>query len=74
MINKGIIATNYAIDFVFADTGNLSYDDIYEELSCGNIPDACIVWQPFENFWADGLLQIIDDLANEFIRFHEDLK
>ena len=73
-MNKGELASNFAMDFVFSDTGDLTFNEIYDELSNGNIPKECLVWQPFENFWADRLLQIIDDLANEFLLFYSVMK
>jgi hypothetical protein len=68
-MNKGVLATNFAIDFVFADTADYSYDVIYDELSNGDIPEDCIVWEPFEHFDAASLLLVIDNLANDFIKY-----
>lgn len=68
-MNEGKLATNFAIDFVFADTADYSYDVIYDELSNGDIPEDCIIWEPFEDFEAFTLLKIIDNLANDFIKY-----
>ena len=73
-MNKGKLASNFAIDFVFSDIGPYSLDFIYDELSNGHIPEEAFMWKPFEDYNADELLKIIDNLANEFLLFYSVLK
>lgn len=72
-INKGILASNYAIDFYTSDLGGLTHEEFYEALSDGEIPDEVSIWSPFENSDAGDLLELIDNLANYLIHFSETL-
>lgn len=71
LIHRGVLAMDYAMDFVFADTHNYTYDYIYECISCGIIPERAILWHPFADMDGAEILEIVDSLANDFIKFEE---
>lgn len=59
-----------ALGQVLSDWGNLSYSEVVESLegdeqSYPSHPDI-VVWQPFEDQWAEFLVEHIEDLFSSF--------
>jgi REP element-mobilizing transposase RayT len=63
------LAFNYAMDYFISDFGNLTHDQVYEALSNDEIPDEILIWEPFENYGAYYLLELMDNLSNVMIDF-----
>lgn len=63
------IALEEAVNTALADLGGLDYDEIVGQLQEGNIPDEISMWEPFENYDASRLYEIIDGFRAQFERF-----
>lgn len=59
----------YAVDLVISDLGNNTHSQFYDYLCDSIIPDDVSIWQPFENYSADDLLELIEDLSEHLIEF-----
>lgn len=66
------LANNYAIDFYVSDLGDNTYNEFYDSLCDGVIPEDVSIWFPFEDCEADDLLGHIENLTLTFTEFHKE--
>ncbi len=66
------LSINYAVDFITSDLGNITHKQFYDSLCDDIIPDDVSVWQPFEHYSADDLLELIENLSEHLIAFKSD--
>jgi len=64
----------YAVDLVISDLGNKTHSQFYDALCDETIPDDVSIWQPFENYSADDLLELVNDLSEHLIKFKNETK
>ena len=63
----------YSVGAVFSDTDNLGFEFIMDKLSEGTIPDGTVVYSPYENLTPQDLAGAIDEQAEIFTTFAEQL-
>ena len=66
------LATNHAIDIFVSDLGDNTYNQFYDSLCDGIIPEDVSIWSPFDYCEADDLLGNIENMALSFIAFHKE--
>jgi hypothetical protein len=72
MMNLCELANNYAIDFYVSDLGDNTYNEFYDSLCDGVIPDDVSIWSPFEHCDADDLIEHIENLTLAYTDFYKE--
>lgn len=62
-------ATAEAVATVFSDIDGLSYGELRNSLDCGVIPEGVSAWEPFEDYDAGHLAELVDSFADSFCAF-----
>lgn len=68
------IYQKYALGAVLSEYGDLTFPEIMADLEEGVIPEAVIVYEPFENFPAESLANLLEEQELIFLTFHKELR
>jgi hypothetical protein len=67
------MAENYALGTFLTEWGELTYDEIMGSLDRDEIPEQVDIWQPFEWYSCENLIQFIENLRNDYLNFADRL-
>ena len=73
MISLNTISEKYALGAVLSDSNEMDYNEVFESLDKGVMPEGVIVWEPFENYSTDRIAELIEEYQDIFTCFIAEL-
>ena len=65
------MAENYALGTFLTEWDKLTYDEIMDSFARDEIPAQVDIWQPFEGYSCENLIEFIENLRNEYLNFSD---
>jgi hypothetical protein len=72
-LNQIELIKEYAMGAVLSDSAEMNYTAFAEELEQDNIPEEVIVYQPYENYAPQELLDAMEEQYDIFLTFAEQI-